>query len=162
MTLCVQMLRGINSPLPPISRCSKWRTTHSPPERYSLSLCCDLSLHVQRRKLASLLPQTLLSMCCDLTQARTRTDRQTHARAERQTDARMIRNSSLPVCLRHNEQEGNCKAADTPLRILNERSGEGGREGESGALREGVPNWQPQVPITWTAVGCHCNTSAHQ
>lgn len=41
-------------------------------------------------------------------------------------------------------------AAGSPHRIPSEQSGEGGRL--SGALREGVPNWQPEVQITRTAV----------
>lgn len=124
------------------------------PERYSLSLCCDLSLHVQRRELRSFLHRRYWA-CAATSHARTRTG----ARGRRQTRTQDTEFIS-PLSLRHHKQQGNCKAADSPLRIPNER-GRGGREGGrgeggsgrlNGALKEGVPNWQSSVSITMTAV----------
>lgn len=141
--MCVTLV-GINSPLTPISRCSKWRTTHSLPERYSLSLCCDLSQHVQRRKLGSLL-YTLLSMCCDLTHTHTLRGRQTEPHA-----GYGIHLSSY-VCTIINKSE--IAMLQTPSsEYQTRREGAEDREWNRGPRWRGVPSWQPSVPTTRTAV----------
>lgn len=90
-------------------------------DRASLSLCCDLSLHVKASQ-AGLLPLcTLLSMCCDPTQP--------HIHAGADAQARGAWSSSLLRCLHHNKQS-KCKAADSPLCIQSRLRGDGGRTAE--------------------------------
>lgn len=115
------------------------------PERCSLSWCCDLSLHV-------FLSDTTEHVLRPHTGAhRLRTH--THTLAGRHSCSSGIRSSSLLVCLRHNKQEWNCEAADTPLRIPNEQQQgeEGGRETERGPI-QGAPNRLPSEHLTRTAV----------
>lgn len=116
------------------------------PERRSLSLCCDLSPHVRRRELAWLLHRHYWA-CAATSRERTRA----RGRQTRRQDTEFI----SPLCLRHNKQEWNCKAADGALRIPNERR----REGWGGA--SGDPKGGGSLRATLSAAysdSCHCNT----
>ncbi len=114
------------------------------PERCSLSLCCDLSPHVQRRASSARLLYRRYWACAATS----------HKRTQRQTDTHAgygIHRSSY-VCAIINKSE--IARLQTP-RSEYQTSGAEGRGGEgrlNRALKEGVPNWQPSVPITRTAV----------
>lgn len=144
------MLVGINSPLPPISRCSKWRTTHSLPERYSLSLCCDLSMHVQRRKLGSLLYRHNWA-CAATSHKRAHTQRQTD------THAGYGIHLSSYVCAIINKSE--IARLQTPCSEY-QTSGaeEGGKEREE--TKEGPEGGGSQLATLGASNKdcCHCNT----
>lgn len=78
-----------------------------------------------------------------------------HTQAERHACG--TRNSSPLVYLRHNKQEWNCEAADSPLRIPSDARARG-REGKSarGPWRRGFPTGNPFGPDNKDSR--HCNT----
>lgn len=123
------------------------------PERYSLSLCCDLSLHVRRRKLGSLLHRHYWA-CAATSHERTHAHAHTRRQAGRQTC--MHAGYGIHLCSYVSAIINKSEIADTPLRIPSDqrRREAGGAEDWdwTGALKEGVPNWQPSVPITSPAV----------
>lgn len=119
--------------------------------------------HVRRRELAALLRRRATEHV-PRPHAGAHANRHPHTRRERGADRRARTQGygiHLPaVCLRHNKQGeggswGGLRGCGLPVQNTKraERRGRGGEGGRlSGALREGVPNWQPEVQITRTAV----------
>lgn len=87
-TLCI-MLVGINSPLPPICRCSKWRTTHS--LRRGIHWACAVTSACTYSVASS--ARSSIDTTEHVLRPHTSTHEQTHTEADRH--AYRIRNSSL-------------------------------------------------------------------
>lgn len=123
------------------------------PERCSLSLCCDLSLHVQRRAA----PRSSI----DTTEHARRPHTSAHTHTDRHTDMHAgdgIHLSSYVCAIINKSEIARLQTARSEYQTSGAEQKEGGRGRLSGALKKGVPNWQPAVPVTGTAVTATCET----